>query len=172
EHHQFCLKCNQMEMMRHILLDCNAPAHHLIWTLAQQLWPQGHHPWLEISLGTILGIECIKLLGIRPRDNSPGTRTTNLKGRTHLLQILISEVSHLIWTTCCKHAINNEQLTMPQIECLWKAAINRRLTTDKIIATKISRETKVVRPIKDTWQEMLKGQGFQQDNWLESQEVV
>ena len=149
ENRQFCSTCNQLKTMSHILLECNANARRLIWTLAEQLWPQEHHPWPEIMIGTILGIRCIKFLGIRPRENGPGERTPKLKGRPQLLQILISEASHLIWTICCRRVINNKQLTTPQIEIKWRTAINNRLTTDKITATKIRKEKQYTRLIKD-----------------------
>ncbi|KAH9025218.1 hypothetical protein EDB85DRAFT_1984442 [Lactarius pseudohatsudake] len=65
---------------------------------------------------------------------------TGRKGATRLLQILISEAAHLIWVLRCERVIQGKQQNANETEARWFKAINRRLTEDKIAATKIKRE--------------------------------
>src|SRR5580692_9122495 len=99
--------------MTHILLECNSIERHLIWSMAESLWLPGPQPWPEINLRMILGIGSVELLGIRPRNNSPGTTSIKIKGRTRLIQILISKASHLIWVLQCERTIHDETQTAP-----------------------------------------------------------
>ncbi|KAH9971888.1 ribonuclease H-like domain-containing protein [Russula compacta] len=46
-------------------------------------------------------------------------------------------VGHMIWVFRCRRVINQEELTTQQIKTRWIRAINKCLTMDKIIATKI-----------------------------------
>ncbi|KAH9023482.1 hypothetical protein EDB85DRAFT_312877 [Lactarius pseudohatsudake] len=65
---------------------------------------------------------------------------TGRKGATRLLQILISEVAHLIWVLRCERVIQGKQQNANETEARWFKAINWRLTEDKIAGTKIKRE--------------------------------
>ena len=92
--------------------------------MAESLWPPGPQPWPEINLGMILGIGSVELPGIRLRNNGPGTTLIKIKGMTRLLQILISEVSHLIWVLQCERTIHNKMQTAPNIKNRWLRVIN------------------------------------------------
>jgi vancomycin permeability regulator SanA len=93
-----CKLCKEMELMSHILVDCLAIERHIIWSKVRELWPHNPQFWPEINLGIIMGIGCITApdneIG-RDRENT--ARSIKTKGKTRLLQILISKASHLIW---------------------------------------------------------------------------
>ncbi|KAI9462751.1 hypothetical protein F5148DRAFT_954742, partial [Russula earlei] len=57
-------------------------------------------------------------------------------GPTRLLQILISESAHLTWILRCESVIQGLQHGRALIATRWRNAINRRLTTDKLMTTK------------------------------------
>jgi hypothetical protein len=56
-----CMTCNEMESISHILMQCKEKSTQLIWHLAKNLWPHRNIPWLEATLGTILGCGSIDL---------------------------------------------------------------------------------------------------------------
>ena len=147
-----CETCNVVESMEHILLECRANAPRTNWKRAKETWPHGQRLWPNISLGTILGIGCINLPPDRPpQDNDRPKHTTKEKGRSRLLQILISEASHLIWTLRCEHSIQQQRHTRREIKGRWTKAISHRISTDKIIATKIKRDPKFTSLVEATW---------------------
>ena len=69
-----------------------------------------------------------------------------------LLQILISELAYLIWTTRCERVIQNKTLSENEIKARWHHTINRRLTDDRIIAIKIKRSSYAIGQLKKTWE--------------------
>ncbi|KAI0005301.1 hypothetical protein BJV74DRAFT_761631, partial [Russula compacta] len=81
-------------------------------------------------------------------------------GKSRLLQILISEASHLIWVLRCGRTINQEIHTTQQIEAWWWKVINNRLTMDKLIATTIKHNKKAIQLTKATWEKTLERQGL------------
>ena len=159
--------------MTHILLKCNAIKCHLVWTLAERIWPHGPQSWPEIKIGTILGIGSIDLPEIRPMNSGPGHRSMKAKAKSRLLQIIISEAGHLIWTLRCARSINNEIHMTTNIKQRWTRIINDRITTDKIMATKIKKGDKQFNTLtKETWKDILKAQGIQHDNWLQAERFL
>ncbi len=107
-----CSMCKETESMQHILIDCHSIARHLIWAKAEELWPHGQQAWPGITIGTIMGIGSITLPGNREQaNNDNNARSTGTKGRTRLLQIIISEASHLIWVLRCERAIRGTLAT-------------------------------------------------------------
>ncbi|KAH9990209.1 hypothetical protein BJV74DRAFT_743462, partial [Russula compacta] len=118
----------------HILLECNSIERHLIWYQTRELWPHDPQEWPDITLGMILGTGSVSLPDRRrPTKVGPSPVPFNIKGKTRLLQILISEESHLIWVLRCGRAINGEIHTVQQIKNRWLKVINERLTMDRII---------------------------------------
>ena len=66
--------------------------------------------WPAITMGTILGIESINSQPDVPAENNTQhNRKTETRGKTLLLQNLILEASHLIWTLRCERAIQMKQ---------------------------------------------------------------
>ena len=118
-----------------------------------------------------MGIGSIALTEAYPIDNRLNTRSVKTKGQTRLLQILISEASHLIWVIRCERVIHDREHTMQEIEMRWKRKINERLTTDQITTTKIKGDKQNTTLTNATWEEALKKQNIMHENWLNRQEV-
>ena len=132
--------------MNHILTNCTTDPVRIIWPLAQNLWPHNPELWPNISLGLILAGGNIITLEDDDHDQSENededsderAKIRSIKqGKDCLLQILITEFTHLIWVLRCDQVINNHTHTLSEIRARWLKVINARLTDDKIIATKI-----------------------------------
>jgi ribonuclease HI len=175
EDRQECQRCQATETMEHILIHCNEPATRLVWTMAQSLWPHNYPPWPEITLGTILGCGAISQRR-EPQEteetdlNAPQRRAA--KGAMRLLRILISESAYLIWTIRCERVIQEKAHSRRGIERKWTQAINRRLTDDKVTATKIKRDIAHTRKVKNTWEAVLEKTGDLPDRWIYLREVL
>jgi hypothetical protein len=177
EQRQLCRTCNSIESMQHILLECKVDARKIIWKKAKELWPQEWQQWPNITIGTILSIGHISLPegpeNERRRANEHRATLTKTKGRTRLLQILISEASHLIWVLRCERVIhkNNRQHSEQEVSARWIKVINDRLTSDRIIATKIKRDKKFTQLVNATWRKPLENRGIPHQNWVQRREV-
>ncbi len=139
--------------MEHILTRCREPPIQIIWSLIEQAWPSKHLEWPQISLRLILSCGYITAhendrRGL-PNENQP--RRQGKRGASRLATILISEVAHLIWVLQCERAIHGKQHTDNKISMRWRNIINTRLTSNKIIATKIKCENKFTNLVKNTW---------------------
>jgi hypothetical protein len=141
--------------------------------MAKDLWPHADMPWLEISLGTILGCGNIKTKRRNPHDiQNARQEHGKQKGPTRLIQILISESAHLIWALRCERVIQERTLSEPEIKARWINAINRRLTKDKIIVTKIKHNKETARKVRSTWKPVLKKTQDLPNNWMQNREVL
>ena len=153
-----CTFCNKTESMSHILLECQTGPRRAIWEQAQRAWPHGQQTWPEISMGTILGVGSLSLQDGNLRANDTDyRRKVRRKGKTRLLQTLISEASYLIWVLRCKRLINMKQHAQVEVQWRWHKAITTWCTTDQVIAEKIKRSKKYIRLIKETWKETQAG---------------
>ena len=158
--------------MSHILVNCLAIERHIVWSKARELWPYNPQSWPEINLGIIMGIGCIKALDNRMRrDRDNVVILIKAKGRTRLLQIIISEASHLIWVLQCDREIQGIKHLVQQIKAKWIKAINNRLTTDRITVTKIKRDEAYTKLINTMWKHALKKKNIYHQNWLQRLEV-
>ena len=156
EHRERCSTWNDTETMNHILLECNSSARITIWEQAGEIWPHGRRSWPAITMCTILGIGSINSQPDVPAENNiQHNSKTETRGKTGLLQILILEASHLIWTLRCERTIQKKQHAPEEIRRRWAKAIHSRITTDRIQATKIRREKKFSRIAKATWNRVL-----------------
>jgi hypothetical protein len=144
-----------MESMEHILIECNTPPPRIIWNLAREIWLKDTYKWLDINLGFILGCGSITsprtIVNPKMRQAEQDNRTHTAKGLTHLLQIITTESTHLIWVLCCERVIRDQIHPEREIKAWWQAAINARLTDDKITATKIKREEKFKHLVRAAW---------------------
>ena len=59
-----------------------------------------------------------------------------------------------------------------EIATRWHNAINKRLTVDKITATKIKRTATAEQRVRQTWEKALKIDGDLPDLWLQKKEVL
>jgi hypothetical protein len=126
-----------------------------------------------IDLGTILGCGSITLYAEnRQRHARDRNESDILKGPTRLLQIILSESAHLIWVLRCERAIQEKQHSEREIRERWLREINERLTTDKIMATKIKRDNAFTTLVVNTWEQALEKQGGLPVNWINLSEVL
>ena len=171
EERQYCPTCRATETMEHILTTCATPARRIIWNLAEEIWPQENPRWPEISIGIVLG--CGGITSIKPQNpnNEERGRRTN-SGAVRLLQILLTESAHLIWVLRCERVIQQKDHSENEIRNRWLSNINRRLTEDKIIATKIKRSKNIMNKVKGTWEGVLSKTWTLPDEWLEHREFL
>ena len=171
EFRETCPTCVTTESMEHILTQCTANANRIIWSLAEQTWPHHDTPWPEINFGLILGVGCLNTQTDNdPENNAPTTAAR--KGKTRLLQILISESTHLIWVLRCERIIHEDAHSEEEIKARWTRKINDRLTGDRIAATKIIRNQTHTNLVKNTWRETLRKQHDLPVDWIHNREVL
>ena len=159
ENRKMCQKCATIETMEHILIRCNKSAVRIIWDLAKRTWPHRNVPWPEISIGIILGCSATTIPTDRITDNTRQSPPPHLRATARLLRILITELAHLVWVIRCERVIQKRNHTDREITARWLHMINKRLTEDKIITTKIKRDTAAEQLVKHTWEDVLKTQG-------------
>ena len=95
------------------------------------------------------------------------------RGATRLLQITISEATHLIWVLRCERVIQEKTHSNREVGSRWYKAINRRLTNEKIIVTIIKKKDKpFTQLVKATWEGTLKKQSDLLDEWIKNHEVL
>ena len=169
-----CSACGGTESMEHIIVGCTQGTANIIWRLARESWNHDTYKWPRICLGIALG--CGSLTAIpHHADANPGNPhrlPTERKGATRLLQILISEATHLIWVLRCERVIQEKTHTPHETEAQWLKVINRRLTEDKLVATRIKRTKHHTRLIEATWEDLLKKNPNLPENWIQDCEVL
>ncbi|KAF6747300.1 hypothetical protein DFP72DRAFT_822031 [Ephemerocybe angulata] len=128
--------------MSHILQECVISGQETIWELAKAAWAVTGLEWPCVTVETVWGVGLLKA-----KDDEGKV----LKGRTRLLQILISE--HLAWCIRCEHRITSKSHTRREIENRWRAAMSKRLRIDWALANKQAYGKKALnyRVIKATW---------------------
>ena len=80
--------------------------------------------------------------------NAP--RKISKAGETQLLQILISESTHLIWVLRCERVLQEKRHNMEEIMKRWHNVINKHLTDDRIITTQIKQTKVALQKVKET----------------------
>ncbi|KAH9000578.1 hypothetical protein EDB86DRAFT_2904676 [Lactarius hatsudake] len=175
-----CDTCNMMESMMHILLYCRSNSVDLIWELAKDLWPYDPEEWLPINLGLILGVGCLSynLLISAQQGNAllnnecARRKKDEKKGASRLLQILISEAAHLVWVIRCERVIQERTHNPHKIRSRWRNIIIKRLTEDKIIATKVKKCDESAQLVEATWGKVLRKFSDPPYNWIHNCEVL
>jgi hypothetical protein len=170
EDREMCTTCEETESMTHILTQCRSHTTQKIWHLARTFWPHQNIPWPEITLGTILGSGCISL----PTNNThqPRNPKETYRGPSRLIQILISESAHLAWVLRCERVIQEKNHSENEVRQRWRQVINKRLTDDKITATKIKRDKELTRLVVDTWEQALNNERELPPNWINQSETL
>lgn len=129
-----CTQCNvESETLHHILFECRMTGQETIWKLAKQAWALTGLEWPNLSTELILGA------GLAIAKSASGK---HLKGRTRLLQIMITESAYLIWLLRCEWRIGREQNTMethptPEIEARWRKTMAKRMRTDWALTSRL-----------------------------------
>ncbi|KAF6756680.1 hypothetical protein DFP72DRAFT_810218, partial [Ephemerocybe angulata] len=140
-----CVECGvPVESMAHILQDCKVSGQETVWELARAAWEITGLEWPCVTVETVLGVGLLKA-----KDGDGKV----LKGRTRLLQILISESAHLAWCIRCEHRISSKSHTQGEIESRWRAALSKRLRIDWALANKQAYGKKALsyRVVEATW---------------------
>ena len=138
----------------------------------EQSWLREHLEWPRITLGLILGCGCINKSDNDRQEMENRRRQWERKGASRLAMILISEAAHLIWVLRCERVIRDRQHTDNEISTRWRNAINMRLTSNKIIATKIKHENKFTNLVVNTWKPLLTKDGPLPHNWITNRKVL
>jgi hypothetical protein len=68
--------------------------------------------------------------------------------------------------------IQEKNYSEREIKGRWHQVINRRLTHDKITATKIKRDNGFTRLVVDTWEQALNNERGLPPNWISNSEVL
>ena len=125
-----------------------------------------------------MGCGCLSA-AIRENDNQDEQRNEQAewskdqhKGVTRLLQILISEVAHLIWVMRCERVIQEHTHCAEEIEQRWYKAINQRLTDNKITATIVKWGTPLTQLVEATWEAVLRKTSDPPIEWIKNCEVL
>src|SRR6267142_345110 len=96
-------------------------------SLARQIWPHAaENLWSTPSLGIILGCGAIHLPVTEEQEPLPSQNPHNHpnRGTERLLQILISELAHLIWVLRCERVIQERRHHPTEIHTmLWAASL-------------------------------------------------
>ena len=165
---QQCAICDETDSMDHILTTCSSGEADTIWTLAKETWPYAPRLWPNITISIIRGCGSLTL----PDAAANNMPKKTAQGATRLLIIIISESAHLIWILRCERVIQQKTHSPSEIRARWLSAINRRLTEDKIIATKIMRNNRSLQRVTNTWETLLKKEGNLPINWIDNSEVL
>src|SRR5260221_6863393 len=158
-----------MKSMDHITTQCCSLPARLVWRYAKDTWPHRNIPWLEISLGLILGSGCLSVP--QDDDRQQNTRNAYIRGATRLLHILVSEAAYLIWVLCCERVIQEKNHSESEIRSRWLRVINRRLTNDKNAAKK-KRKKGFTNLVVNTWEQVLSKERVLPNNWINTREVL
>lgn len=130
EDRAMCPVCGVTESIEHILTECQAPDQEVIWELVEDLWvKRGTSPWLQITIGDILGCGMITILNKKNKKSA---------GAARLHRILVSESAHLIWKPRCERRITREDNpekwhSTQEITRRWRSVIDLRLTMDRVM---------------------------------------
>ena len=165
---QNCPTCQVPESMTHILIHYRATPVRAIWCLAREHWPHENPRWLNITLRMILGCGSIVRISHPEPNNVENHKHCSDTGAVRLLQILLTESAHLIWVLRCKCVIQQKDHSTNEIKTRWVANINKRLTEDKIIATKVKRDKTSIRKVRSTWEALLKKTWELPYDWLQN----
>ncbi|KAI0056160.1 ribonuclease H-like protein [Artomyces pyxidatus] len=175
EHRSICPYCEEdNENMSHILTECTHNARETIWELAKSLWPYGDESWPTINLGIILASGCLSVPKTEEdkNDRPDSIGAIKRRGASRLLRILISESAHLIWVLRCERAIQGITHTKKQITTRWRRAINKRLTLDRVTASKIIKKPKAILKVIYTWTGTIKDENNIPQDWVSNPEVL
>jgi ribonuclease HI len=112
-----CKDCNEIEDLKHILVECRSPGCETVWKAAESLWLEKEAKWPAISLGTILGCGLAEF-----RDDKGKPK----RGTQRLYRILMSESAYLIWRLRNNRVISRDGVPATEDEIVnkWKFVIN------------------------------------------------
>jgi hypothetical protein len=163
EHRSKCHKCDALEDLEHIMLECDIPGRETIWNNTKHLWLKKHDIWPEHkNIGDILSCG---LAEFKNEHKKP------LHGANRLYRILISEAAHLIWKLrnerLFKYQSEDEWPQLPEIHNRWLAIINAKLTLDRSAThNKYGKRALKHNVVLDTWSKTLKNEQNLPKDWI------
>ncbi|KAG2106486.1 RnaseH-domain-containing protein [Suillus cothurnatus] len=175
EHQAKCSQCpGEIESLEHIIIQCKNPVRRTIWQLAKDTWPMKHGPWPEQHISLVLGCGTISLPNKTQSRNTNVKKDTLLKkGASCLLRILISESAYLIWTIRCERVIHESTHNEDAVRQRWANTIDKRLQLDRVLASKIRRDSKTELKVRNMWSKVLHNQiQHSPNNWVTNLEVL
>ncbi|KZV82321.1 hypothetical protein EXIGLDRAFT_576561, partial [Exidia glandulosa HHB12029] len=127
-----CPRCNCTESMQHILFECTDPARETIWQLAEDSLEKKIDSYPEVDLGTVWGCSAAVF-----EDEEKEAAA----GKARAFRIIVSESAFLIWKIRCERRIQHEDdvnwtLSQEEIINRWRAVINMRISTDRLLTNK------------------------------------
>ncbi|KAH9021126.1 ribonuclease H-like domain-containing protein [Lactarius deliciosus] len=153
---------------------------HSTQMIGEDLWPYDPDKWPPMNLSLVLGVGCLTFTPPIPAQrrnaplNSERARQNKVegKGASRLLPILVSEAAHLIWVLRCERVIQERTHSPHEIKTHWLNVINKRLTEDKIIATKVKKCNESAQLVEATWGKVLRKFSNPPYNWIHNREVL
>ncbi|KAF8267425.1 hypothetical protein EI94DRAFT_1924338 [Lactarius quietus] len=141
-----CRGCNATKSMDHILIGCTLVTTNTVWRLAKGLWNYERYRWPATSMGIILGcgnLVAMPLVNVGCRKTGATEKNKHERNRGNQATTnpdIGSRSPTVIWVLRCERVIQEKARSTTETEARWYKAINRRLTEDKIVATKIKRD--------------------------------
>lgn len=94
-----CVVCGVVELMEHILTECDAPGQGEVWEEVRKVLSRRGMEPVPVMFGTVLGCMSLDMEAVVEKP---------MKETNRLIGIVMSEVAHLIWRIWCERVIQNE----------------------------------------------------------------
>jgi hypothetical protein len=104
--------------------------------------------------------------------------SNNGKGTSRLFKIIVTETAFLIWKLRCERRIGNNdnptnQYSNAEIKNRWLAAINQRLTLDRLMTDhKYGKKALKQKTVLKTWDDVLLDKENLLANWIQQSGVL
>ncbi|KAI0355196.1 RnaseH-domain-containing protein [Trametes cingulata] len=164
EDRELCAYCGETESMNHILAECRAPGQETIWRLARALLRIRRISLPEVTGGLAKGSHLFAARRVGGEADNAGTR---------LARIVLTESAHCIWRMRCERVIGwidepERVHSTVEIENVWLASINKRLSMDIATSNKRTCGNRAVKPqtVLATWRGLLDREQDLPDDWL------
>ncbi|KAH9847174.1 hypothetical protein C2E23DRAFT_742439 [Lenzites betulinus] len=153
-----CKKCDVLETMPHILLECRAEGEETCWKKLKQLIEIAGLEWKEPTWGVIMGAPGMRTGGDAAKARDAGAT---------LWKILWTETSYLVWKLRCERVIQSEgkEHTTKEVESRWTATINRRLNLDRRTAL-MKGSGLTAAEVEEIWYPILKDKENLPTDWV------
>jgi hypothetical protein len=142
-----CKHCDELETVKHILLECENPKRKHIWKLAKETWEhsgkQEKTEWIQPNMETIMGIGNVEY---RKKERKQ-------EGLTRLYITIVTETIWLLWKDRNEWAINDKHITIKEATNKWRANIVKRCRQDYYSTSrKYERKALNIKTVRDTWE--------------------
>lgn len=165
-----CPRCDDVESLEHILVDCRDVGQELIWGFARAAWARTGIAWAAPGLSDILAVG--------PRSRALCGEDPAPKPLSRLWRILVSESAHLIWRLRCERVIGHcdepgWQHTATSVAARWAAAVDTRLRRDiEGTRRKYGRLALKKSLVVSTWEGLLTADSNLSKDWAKARKVL